>query len=473
MKRIVYSIAVAAIALTACTKEYENTYILPQEGGGTYDQIGVALPEQTRTYLEGNDVLWEAGDKITAWSDYATSPVTFSLTGDDAISDGGKKALFTVGQGQGVKYSETATTNFYAIYPASTAQSISVPQNQSWKGFKNFYQNVNPMIAKSTDIDNMTFQNPCAILAFKLVAKTGNTATLSRIEVSSQSARLSGTATVNWADMTLQWTSVNYSVTLQGNNEVIPTDTNNPGVYYIVIPAGSYNDFTINVVYRSDKGRTYTKTRDVNNAMQIESGKIFAFNTVFELDTEDPKAPDTYAVGDLYPKTGTPQGVVFDVAADGLSGKIVALKDCETGGNRIDYEDFYFYNYKWGSFNAITSASNGLSNTNAMITAGTNTAITNALSTISVADDIQWYLPSENEFQTMSDQVGGFQAAAPLMGDNYWTSTIQRSRTTYLVYYSFNEATSGYGRKTVNVTSIASTLSDGASIRAIAQFVSK
>lgn len=476
MKRIVYSIVAAALALTACTKEYENTYILPQEEGvGTYDQIGVTLPEQTRTYLDGNNVCWEAGDEISAWSSFATTPVTFSLGSDSgAISADGQTAKFTVGQGQGVKFKEDAVTTFYAIYPASSNKTISIPQNQEWKGFKNFYQNVNPMIATGTNFDNMKFENPCGILAIQLATDGLKNAILYNIQVSTKSGKaLSGTASINWTTKVLNWTTANKSVILQGNNETISADKNTPSVYYIVLPAGQYNDFTITVSYRSDKGRELSKTRDVSNAMTVEAGKILTFNTVFELETEDPKVPDTYAVGDPYPKTGEQVGVVFDVAADGLSGKIVALKDCETGGTKIDYADFYFYNYKWGTFALLTTVNNGLSNTNAMIAAGTNTAIIDALSAMPAANGIQWYLPSDSEFQTMSGQVGGFQAADPLMGDNYWTSTIQRSRTTYLVYYSFNVDTSGYDRKTVNVSSIASTLPKGASVRAIAQFESK
>ena len=88
---------------------------------------------------------------------------------------------------------------------------------------------------------------------------------------------------------------------------------------------------------------------------------------------------------------------------------------------------------------------------------------------------IRWYLPSESEFQTMSGLVGSFDAAAPLSGDNYWTSTLLKVRLNIiaLTYYSYDPDALAYVKKTVSATSITSKLPDGASVRAIAQFESK
>lgn len=169
------------------------------------------------------------------------------------------------------------------------------------------------------------------------------------------------------------------------------------------------------------------------------------------------KAPETYKVGDVYPKEGTPQGVVFEATADGLSGKIVALEDC--GGNNATY--------LWGTASIGNSPSDGLSNTNEL----TESPAAKACIALRTADGPQWYLPARDELTQLCDMLGVVSRVADfkeLLGTLYWSSTMTGSSASNFGVYCFDM--DNFEMSRLRLSTLTNTQG---SVRAIAQFESK
>lgn len=423
------SAALAALLFVGCSSDNTDD-VTPAGEVKTYTELGAGLPS-TRTTLDGASVVWSASDEISVWSDVTTTPVTFSLAG----GAGTQNATFTVPEGSGVK--GTASSIYKAVYPANANGNISIPQAQSWNDYANFSNNVNPMVAVGTDLSNMQFKNVCGIIVLQVETDEPGTI-LSRIQLSTNSSQpLAGTGRLSFTgtDYSIQWESADYSVTLQCGQEISTTQMQQ---YYIVVPAGTYSDLTLSLVYKpgSNPAQTYTKTR--NTSVTVGAGNITSVGANFSLQTK------TYAVGDLYPNATEPEGVVYAVSDGGTSGYVVSLYDCTVGGE--EYASGLlrsFYKYNWGP-TTISSIVGGLGNAdgqlnqNAVVNAGVIADYPAFQACVNLGNG--WYLPSSTEMSALMDAYSNIESVFTTNGeamtaDAYWCSNVT-SPLKSIYYYS-------------------------------------
>lgn len=439
------SAALAALLFVGCSSDNTDD-VTPAGEVKTYTELGAGLPS-TRTTLDGASVVWSASDEISVWSDVTTTPVTFSLAG----GAGTQNATFTVPEGSGVK--GTASSIYKAVYPANANGNISIPQAQSWNDYANFSNNVNPMVAVGTDLSNMQFKNVCGIIVLQVETDEPGTV-LNRIQLSTNSSQpLAGTGRLSFTgtDYSIQWESADYSVTLQCGQEISTTQKQQ---YYIVVPAGTYSDLTLSLVYKpgSNPAQTYTKTR--NTSVTVGAGNITSVGANFSLQTK------TYAVGDLYPNATEPEGVVYAVSDGGTSGYVVALEDAAVAGTQWGPTDYS------SIINGLANA-DGQLNQQAVVSAGVLSSYPAFQACYDLTPNGTWYLPSSSEMTTLVNSYSNIRNALSTAGtqmeaDGYWCSNVTGFRN--VIYY--------YNSNTAAVTTVApaqqSTVSNA--VRAIMQF---
>lgn len=437
MKNIFLSLVAVAAMFAACSQDDENVTPVNVEDKGILE-FGASLPS-TRTYLNGNDVYWSEGDKLTVWSDDIQSPRTYVLSsGADSNT-----ATFT--------YTPTAEiptgvsgNAFYAIYPQSPKTLVSgdvayieLPATQKCQDInktKNFLPTYNPMAAMTTgDLNGMQFKNLCGIVVVDVTPDQDLNLTKIVLETPDAKA-LCGPATVTMAEtpsMTMTEASGAYQeVTLACENMALTAGVKYS--FYIVVPAATYNDFGIKIYTNKKRNEPSLYKIRKNKPLVLNAGEITTVGANFSLITVEPVPPHTYAVGDVYPFEGTPEGIVFAIDnTDGTQGRMISLKS--VSGT---------YNYYTGPIDndinadAFTgSLTDGLANLNGAIAANSELTQFPALKAVTALGE-GWYIPASNELRTICDNYTELnnkwratnnitdRTVNMMSGSNYCSSTV-------------------------------------------------
>lgn len=190
MKKILTA-AVAVLALAACNKNIPAVETMSEltaivEGG------------LTRSHLDGNQVLWDANDEISVFSqaDGAYTHAKF------ATAESGASAVF---KGPGVNVDE----QLYALYPyaegntfaTGTGFTIQADYAAQKVVDGSFDQKINLAAGHYSGGKNVSFRNVGALLSFTLTQERADT--IRRIEIQSNDGTplaFSGQATVQWND---------------------------------------------------------------------------------------------------------------------------------------------------------------------------------------------------------------------------------------------------------------------------------
>ena len=251
----------SAALLAGCSKE-EN---IPEQNIPAATFQAVAESGGTKTFLENGDseteshpVLWMPGDAIGITSASAFGRYEYNGTENTAVADF---------EGDPVE-----GDSFYAVYPYSGEASLSggvlsleLPSVQEYTPLS-FAPASFPMVARS-ESTYLEFKNLCGLLKLNL---TG-TATVRSVVFRSSGRGVSGQATVD-----MDYESVpelvmsgdaGTSVTLDCGEGVALSGTV-PVPFYIVLPAGTYDDFSIEVI--SADGKVMTKSNSglvINRSM--------------------------------------------------------------------------------------------------------------------------------------------------------------------------------------------------------------
>ena len=188
--------------------------------------------------------------------------------------------------------------------------------------------------------------------------------------------------------------------------------------------------------------------------MTVQAGNITYIGANISLTTT------VYQVGDLYPNSDSPEGVVFAVSDNGTSGYVVALNDTAAAGTQWGPTDYS------SIINGLANA-NGQLNQQAVVNAGALSSYPAFQACYDLTPNGTWYLPSSTEMSTLVNSYSNIRNALSTAGtqmeaDGYWCSNVTGFRN--VIYY--------YNSNTGAVATVApaqqSTVSNA--VRAIMQF---
>ena len=252
----------SAALLAGCSKE-EN---IPEQNIPAATFQAVTESGGTKTFLENGDseteshpVLWMPGDAIGITSASAFGRYEYNGTENTAVADF---------EGDPVE-----GDSFYAVYPYSGEASLSggvlsleLPSVQEYTPLS-FAPASFPMVARS-ESTYLEFKNLCGLLKLNL---TG-TATVRSVVFRSSGRGVSGQATVD-----MDYESVPELVMSDGAGTSVTLDCGEgvalsgtvPVPFYIVLPAGTYDDFSIEVITADGKVMTKSNSGLVINRSMV------------------------------------------------------------------------------------------------------------------------------------------------------------------------------------------------------------
>lgn len=249
MKRITFSLALAAITLTACQQDL-NIDTKNSEGYALF--TATTESSATKTALnkngEGYDVLWQDGDQITIVDGASNLGVyqTASTTTKGAFSY--------------VSGAAATTPDYKAWYPASiyNAGTPTLPATQEYAAdnIKN-----SPMYAESST-ETLSFKNICGIIRLN-VSTTMSGKKVRSIALSAtqpMSGAISNAATLA-SDSYVAAVSGTAGVTLDCGKSGVAIGTE-PTAFHFAVPANSYTGLKITVLTTDGDFQTRTLKSD-------------------------------------------------------------------------------------------------------------------------------------------------------------------------------------------------------------------
>lgn len=276
MKKIYTLISVSSLILlaAACAKEIDNPVREenPGENGGTMT-VTLSVPEipETKTALggkEGNSypVLWDENDVITLNGAAASS---FTL-GAGSIT---ATATFKLA-------SLTAPYNFLYCGVPGQGNQVTFPSTQHYEA-DGFDPAAMPMYASlASRSDNITFRHVAALLKFSFTGdKKLSSVTLTAADAEkslSGNFTIGATAGILNGSLTPASGGASLIYSFGGNKQL----SDDPFVFYIAIPAGTYEGgITLDVVDNSS-GHMTVKVLDSNATKTIDAGVVREFDNV-------------------------------------------------------------------------------------------------------------------------------------------------------------------------------------------------
>ena len=332
MKKL-WMIAGSALVMSACSDNVAEMNPAPAGNNDfvTLAEISASLPA-TRAYLEdvefgaGKEVktFWSSGDCITVWSEQ--EPERLLLYRLKSGADTPNAVFEVVGNEEGVH-----GTQFYALYNGSSSASKqitlnSVQNNNINRPSNNIAEGAAPMAAYAAVEDGnlsnvrFAFKNLCGIMAVTLT--TDADAALGSITLNS-TANLTGSGEVRFVNGEPSFrigANAGKSISRElGNYKVKGGE---PNTFYFVVPAQSYGYLALDVMSSTNPKPVWSRTRTIADGLSVGAGSITRIANV----TVKTAAPHVYVEGDLYPNGATGdavKGIVYEVAEDGLSGKMI------------------------------------------------------------------------------------------------------------------------------------------------------
>ena len=235
MKKSLTIIALAALVMLAGCKKNDP------KPNGTRLFAGIEKHKSdSKTSLDGLQIKWSENDQLY-------------------VNNGTTSACFTLVSGAGTTKGEFATEGEYsfaaannlAVYPYDNVNSISgttvtmtLPAVQEASGAGSFGNGANPMLGTFSDMDNLTLTSLCGVLCLQL---TGDNVDITAIEmVGGPGDKLNGTFTVDYMNPEPTYpTEGTNTVRLNFTEPVTLTSTAQN--FYVVLPAGTLNGFTMKV----------------------------------------------------------------------------------------------------------------------------------------------------------------------------------------------------------------------------------
>ena len=417
MKKL-WMIAGSALVMSACSDNVAEMNPAPAGNNNfvTLAEISASLPA-TRAYLEdvefgaGKEVktFWSSGDCITVWSEQ--EPERLLLYRLKSGADTPNAVFEVVGNEEGVH-----GTQFYALYNGSSSASKqitlnSVQNNNINRPSNNIAEGAAPMAAYAAVEDGnlsnvrFAFKNLCGIMAVTLT--TDADAALGSITLNS-TANLTGSGEVRFVNGEPSFrigANAGKSISRElGNYKVKGGE---PNTFYFVVPAQSYGYLALDVMSSTNPKPVWSRTRTIADGLSVGAGSITRIANV----TVKTAAPHVYVEGDLYPNGATGdavKGIVYEVAEDGLSGKMIYPRVLGTA--------------KWTTLGAdgdIPLSENGELN---MEKAKKNIDAFPAFklcADLPAVDNQSWYMPSRSELEALIPSINVINSSyKTLKGDD-------------------------------------------------------
>ncbi|WP_302449278.1 hypothetical protein [Alistipes shahii] len=417
MKKL-WMIAGSALVMSACSDNVAEMNPAPAGNNDfvTLAEISASLPA-TRAYLEdvefgaGKEVktFWSSGDCITVWSEQ--EPERLLLYRLKSGADTPNAVFEVVGNEEGVH-----GTQFYALYNGSSSASKqitlnSVQNNNINRPSNNIAEGAAPMAAYAAVEDGnlsnvrFAFKNLCGIMAVTLT--TDADAALGSITLNS-TANLTGSGEVRFVNGEPSFrigANAGKSISRElGNYKVKGGE---PNTFYFVVPAQSYGYLALDVMSSTNPKPVWSRTRTIADGLSVGAGSITRIANV----TVKTAAPHVYVEGDLYPNGATGdavKGIVYEVAEDGLSGKMIYPRVLGTA--------------KWTTLGAdgdIPLSENGELN---MEKAKKNIDAFPAFklcADLPAVDNQSWYMPSRSELEALIPSINVINSSyKTLKGDD-------------------------------------------------------
>lgn len=294
MKKVYTVLSVIALAVLAvgCAKEIDNPdavreelVTIDQATGESIITVKLSVPDcpDTKTTLGAKDgdsypVLWSAGDVIT-------------LNGTAATE-------FTPASGNATATAKFKVTNLVApynfLYNGSGTNQVSFPPTQNYVA-DGFDPSAMPMYASVTDLTaGVAFSHVGALLKFSftgekkidtinLTAADSNVSLSGNFTIGATAGLLNGTLTPAAGGAGLTYS-------FGGHKQLSET----PFIFYIAIPAGTYEGGITLDVIDNDSGHMTVKVMDSDEKKTIAAGKVREFDNVTYIPNKEVNLKQIY-----------------------------------------------------------------------------------------------------------------------------------------------------------------------------------
>lgn len=259
----ILTLAAAALISAACGNEdfLENP---GNEAAKPVLMTFTADGPQTRTQLDGHDVLWSEGDQIALWD----GSEAYQKLMVDAESIDGSKATFSGPAIPGADY-----TAFYPLIAVESMDATSVTFNlpaEQTAVAGTFANQLAPALARATGgSTNLVFDNLCALVKFTAGADMAGEGTLTLVGGNATEA-LAGKYYIQYTTGNQSPAERAYRIALKGTFEA------GKDYYFVVLPGTLPNGFSL--LYDDGKGKLYRKATNKNT--QLKAGRILNLGTL-------------------------------------------------------------------------------------------------------------------------------------------------------------------------------------------------
>lgn len=294
MKTRYFFALVAVVLLAGCNKEFQSPEIVITDARTTLE-VGIA-PAATKTYMgeaaEGErKVYWSNGDQVAV-----NGIASDALAG---VEEGSASAQFT--------FQSVLDTPYNVLYPASAyvdASHINLPAVQDWDA-SGFADGFFPMAGYSENGSDIQLAHLCSVLKIQVrQAADGDADKLVAVRfMGGNGEQVSGNFNIFYEKGALVGESTASADQVVMVVKSQATSVEEPVVYYVVVPAGTYsNGFAITV--QDANGHIMTKTKP--SSMELEPGRQYnmpAFDFVptgTELGIEISSAAELVAFAQAY-----------------------------------------------------------------------------------------------------------------------------------------------------------------------------
>lgn len=448
-----FLLAMCTILLSACS----NDEIIPEQGQpdpeGATPQLVATVEESPTTksgVIEGNDYTigekfyWSNGDATTVFfrnpsMTDATQYKKAEYAANVAEGVQSNSCAFDVIQAESIDNGEYTTYGFFPTaawelrpnYSSFLEANIPVYQtqneaNSTHLGAYMLMRAQNDVTVDGSNSINLSYKHLASVLRFAVWNNSGNSnLKLGNINVKLASGKAVFASNANLADIdATSLTISNYKVPtltleLTGDAQSFSSKDgkNQCEGYMAVMPTATYafdssDDLIIELSF-TDGTNNYsvTKTYDIGTELSflsngIEQGKSYYFQLKVDIGDLTPITGTSYAIGDYWPNSTNPEGIVFWVkpGSFGTQGKVVAFGET--------------YVSKWGVENdeqadgvtGIRSLTDGATATKSMIarykTSSTFSedypAFYYIYNTVNTGNENGvWYLPARDELKML------------------------------------------------------------------------